>query len=108
MTILTIDDAMLYSPQAHDYFTTIDRRYLSGMRSALELLAIPVPPYAVRQPAGPRSMGALGVAARYAADNPAPRPTVLPARKPAAAPAVIAAAKAHTAERLGLFKDTFG
>ncbi|MFE9084939.1 hypothetical protein ACQKKG_07950 [Brevundimonas sp. NPDC003935] len=73
MTIRTIDDGVLNSPEAEAYFTTkADRRVLIGFRAALEMLAIPLPEYARRKETGRPTTTKL-IARQYAEDNPQPR-----------------------------------
>ncbi len=72
MTIITVDDAALTSPEAEAYFIKADRRVLIGLRAALEMLGVPLPGYARRQEAGRPSSTKL-IARQYAADNPADR-----------------------------------
>lgn len=82
-TILVTTD-IIESPQAQTYFINADRRVMIGLRATLEMLALPVPEYARRRPAGvPPAKAAL---LAYQQDNPTPRSTVLPERKPNAAP----------------------
>lgn len=95
--IVTTD--IINSPQAQAYFTRADRRVMIGLRAALEMLRLPVPEYALRRKSGPTP--AKATIAAFAADNPAPRSTVLPERKPNASPERLAAAKALHASRLG-------
>lgn len=72
MTIRTIDDGVLNSPEAEAYFTTkADRRVLIGFRAALEMLAIPLPEYARRKETGRPTTTKL-IARQYAEDNPQP------------------------------------
>ena len=105
MAIRTINDDLILSAEAGDYFKRADRRIMIGLRAALELLDLPIPPYAQRQPTGPRGRSGRGIAARYALDNvpcggaSAPAPTTpmdLSARRLAAA---VNKAKARIAKR---------
>lgn len=74
MALHTVSDDVITSAQAAEYFQRADRRVMIGLRAALELLGLPLPDYAKRKPAGPRSQSAKGVAARYAADHGQPIP----------------------------------
>jgi hypothetical protein len=88
MAIHTIDDDILNSDAAADYFTRADYRVMMGFRATLELLNLPVPVYAIRKKPG--RTPARDVAAAYAADHPTPRPMTLAPRKPNASPERIA------------------
>ena len=52
MTIRTIDDAVLHSPEVTAYLKGTERRIILGFRAALELLNLPVPNAADRKPVG--------------------------------------------------------
>jgi hypothetical protein len=111
LTTRTIDDALLYSPNAAAYFSKADPRIMSGLRVACELLRIPMPHYSRRRPPGPTP--ASRVALAFAADNPAPRTTTLAPRKPNATAERIAAIRGQNtgkpceAPAAGLFDQTF-
>ena len=110
MATYTITDDLLLSPEAEAYFSNGDRRIKCGLRATLELLRIPLPPYAKRLPAGSNSQGAKRVIAAHALDNPTLRSTVLAPRKPNASPAdICAAVERQQAKQPGtMFEDTFG
>ena len=59
MTIASIDTARLNRTDVADYFQTADRRIVSGFRTALELLGLPIPDYVTRKPAGRPSLKSL-------------------------------------------------
>jgi hypothetical protein len=99
MATFSVTDELINSPQAEAYFTRADRRVMIGLRATLELLRLPVPAYAERRIPGPTP--AKAVTAAFAADNPRPRSTALPARRPNASQDVVAQAKADRAQRLG-------
>ena len=106
LSTITVNDGILNSPEAEAYFQRADRRVMIGLRATCEILGVPTPPYAERGKPGvtPAKM----VMTAYQADNPQPRPMVLPERKPAASPARVQAVKATNQRRItGLFDQTF-
>lgn len=52
MATYTVDDTILLSEAAERYFADADSRVMVGVRCALEMLGIPVPPGARRKPPG--------------------------------------------------------
>ncbi len=76
----TVSDDILLSSQAEEYFNRADRRTRAGLRTALELLGLPLPDYAKRRLPGPRA--GQGVLAAYHAEHGKPRTYELPARRP--------------------------
>lgn len=78
MAARTVNDDILTSPAAIDYFARADRRVLIGLRAALEMLGLPVPEYAERKPMGRPPGKAINQA--YRAEHPGE-----PVRKPVAA-----------------------
>ena len=106
LTTITVNDGILNSPEAEAYFQRADRRVMIGLRATCEILGVPTPIYAERGKPGvtPAKM----VTQAYQADNPAPRPLVLPDRKTNATPERMKAAKATNQRRLsGLYDQTF-
>jgi hypothetical protein len=101
-SVVTTD--IINSPQAQEYFTRADRRVMIGLRAALEMLELPVPDYARRRMPG--QTPAKAALAAFAADNPAPRSTVLPERKPNASPERVAAATAARDFQMGKPADS--
>ena len=71
MTTYTVDDAVLHSQAAHDYFSQADRRVLIGLRVTLEMLGIACPEFARPKPLGRPPLRALRDA--VAADHPGER-----------------------------------
>ncbi len=106
MTTITVNDGILNSPEAEAYFQRADRRVMIGLRATCELLGVQTPIYAERGKPGvtPAKM----VTRAYQADNPQPRPLVLPERKTNASPERVQVAKATNERHLtGLFDQTF-
>ncbi len=68
MTVYFVDDDLLHSQGAQDYYSRADSRVMVGLRFALEALDLPVPAYARRKPPG-RPPAKL-IAAAYSADHP--------------------------------------
>lgn len=62
------DLSVIYSPAAEAYFTSADRRILSGLRATLDMIGAPYPEYARRQPRHP--LPGKTVIAAFHADNP--------------------------------------
>lgn len=52
MAEITVNDELLNSQAAKDYFSRADSRVMIGVRAVLEMLSIPVPEYAKRKPTG--------------------------------------------------------
>jgi hypothetical protein len=52
MAVHTVNDDIINSASAQEYFSRADRRVLIGLRAVLEMLSIPVPNYANRKPPG--------------------------------------------------------
>jgi len=104
---ITVDDTILNSPQAEDYFVNADRRVMIGLRATLEILGIPRPVYAERRKPG--RTPARDVAAAFAADH--GRPDKINAAI-ATSKVKSAQAAAKLAETRGLpgsmFAQTFG
>lgn len=67
MADVTVNDDILNSPHAKDYYARADRRIMVGLRLALEMLGIPVPEYARRKPVGRPPSKAVATA--YDADQ---------------------------------------
>ena len=67
MATITVDDTLLNSPHAEDYFVNADRRVMIGLRAALEILGIPRPVYAERRKPG--RTPARDIATAHALDN---------------------------------------
>ena len=98
--------AKLEHPSIAAYFTGNGHR-IASFRTLLDILNIPLPQWAARGISGIGSARRDAVSA-FTADNPQPRPMVLPDRKPNATPERVQAAKATTQRRLsGLFDQTF-
>jgi hypothetical protein len=111
LTTRTIDDALLYSPNAAAYFSKADPRIMSGLRVACELLRIPMPHYSRRRPPGPTP--ASRVALAFAADHQTARSTTVAPRKANATAERIAAIRGQTTGKpcealpTGLFDQAF-
>ena len=98
--------AKLEHPSIAAYFTGNGHR-IASFRTLLDILNIPLPHWAARGISGIGSARRDAVSA-YQADNPQPRPLVLPERKPAASPERVRAVKATNQRRLtGLYNQTF-
>lgn len=113
MADLTVNDDILNSQHAKDYYARADRRIMVGLRVALEMLGIPVPEYARRKPVGRPPSKALAYAFHADQGN---RGTSRPVPVPVAHDplgehrlgAAIAKAHARVAKRKAdLFTDTF-
>ena len=111
MADFTVNDDIINSPTAKEYFGRADKRVMIGLRAALEMLSIPVPTYAVRKPPGrPPSRAVVDA---FHADNPhAPRPKPVHAdplgeRRLSAAVAKAKATQAKRRAANSLFDDTF-
>lgn len=70
MAVFTVDDTILQSPEAAEYFRSpgTDRRVKTGFRLALEWLGIPIPDYARRGEVG-RYMAARSLTDAFNADH---------------------------------------
>ena len=98
--------AKLEHPSIAAYFTGNGHR-IASFRTLLDMLNIPLPHWATRGISGIGSARREAVTA-YQADNPQPRPMVLPDRKTAATPERVQAAKATNERRLTrLYDQTF-
>ena len=98
--------AKLEHPSIAAYFTGNGHR-IASFRTLLDMLNIPLPHWAARGISGIGSARREAVSA-YQADNPQPRPMVLPERKTNATPEQAQAAKAKNQRRLsGLYDQTF-
>lgn len=89
MPTFTVNDDLISSLHAERYFLGADRRVMMGLRTALEMLSLPVPDYAKRRKPG--ATPAKATLAAYNQDNPAPRFLTAAERKPNASPERIAA-----------------
>ncbi|ODP36197.1 hypothetical protein [Sphingomonas turrisvirgatae] len=95
MTFHTVNTSALNSVEAEQYFTGTDRRYMTGLRATLEMLGLPLPDYAMRQPAGRRP--AKAVMAAYQLDNHSQRhPAGYRPRRENASSETVAAARAKS------------
>lgn len=97
MAVLTVNDEILTSPAAAEYFSRADYRIMIGVRAVLEMLSIPTPDYAKRKPPG--RPPARAVNAAYRADNPA-EPRAKPVHADPLGPHRIAAAVAKAQGRI--------
>lgn len=68
MALREIDDSILLSDEAARNIEGRDRRWIAGFRAALELIGMPLPPYALRKQAGRSPLSATLRA--FHADNP--------------------------------------
>jgi hypothetical protein len=91
MATRLIDDAVIHSASAEEYFLRSDRRVMIGLRAVLEMLDLPLPHYAIRRPPGPTP--GKSVALAYNADHPQTRTASLSPRRDNASATVVAAAR---------------
>ncbi len=108
MATYTVNDDIVASAAARDYFIHADRRVMIGLRAALEMLRIPLPEYATRKPPGPAPSRA--VAAAYQADQgarAAPKHVGSDPLGEHRLSAAVAKGKAKLARRSDLFTQTF-
>ena len=111
MAIYTVDDRILTSDTAANYFNRVDRRVKQGIRATLQMLGLPCPEYAQRQLPGPQPLSDM--LKSYAADNPRARTFELAPRKENALAERIAAIHDARADKLAkaavpnLFDQTF-
>lgn len=98
--------ARLEHPSISAYFKGNGHR-MAAIRALLDLMNMPYPAWAARGISGVSSAKRNAVVA-FIADNPQPRPLVLPDRKTDATPERVQAAKATNQRRLsGLYNQTF-
>ena len=96
----------LIHPGVATYFSGNGHR-IAAFRALLDLLSIPHPDWAARGISG-AGFARRATMTAYQADNPQPRPMVLPDRKPNATPERVQAAKATNERRLTrLYDQTF-
>lgn len=109
MAVRTVNDDIINSAAAQDYFAHADRRVMIGLRATLEMLNLPVPPYAIRKPPGPTP--ARAVANSFQADHGKPATAVhsdpLGERRLSAAVNKAMAKSAKPKASASLFDDTF-
>ena len=97
MAVHTVNDDIINSPAAKEYYSRADSRVLIGVRATLEMLGIPTPEYAKRKP--PDRPPAKAVNAAYRANNPG-EPTAKPVHADPLGPHRIAAAVAKAQAKI--------
>lgn len=101
MTEITVNDELLNSQAAKEYFSRADGRVMIGVRATLEMLGIPVPEYARRKPTGRPPSRSINAA--FKVDHPGePRrsnPPVDPAQAQRRVQAAVAKLDARIAKR---------
>jgi hypothetical protein len=119
MPIRNVNDDILHSDAAKEYFFQANSNTRQGFRYVLETLDLPVPDYAKRKPVGrPRNDGqeiarcgapSQAVLSAFRADNPQePRPTKAKPLDHATEKRRVQAAVSKAKAKGSLFDETFG
>jgi hypothetical protein len=111
MAVHTVNDDIINSAAAQNYFTHADRRVMIGLRATLEMLGLSVPSYAVRKPPGPTPARAVSNAFQADHGKPTAKPVYsdpLGERRMGAAVAKGLARNAKRQAGSSLFNETFG